>query len=425
MPVLKRLAATAPTARTRMHTLWTLDGLDASDPADVIRALDDRDRDVRTAAVRMSERWLGAANNQVGPALLRRLDDSDWSVRRQLAATLGELGPAQKAGPMATLLERHGDDPIIVDAALSGLRGEEATVFDLLVRSEVQTPQRASALTMLAAAIVRSGEEATIQKVFDAISARETRPQWQRAALLLGTEVATLGAQPTPSPARGRGAGAANAPCDTCPGGRGGPGGARAFETGVDGPSAVFFASNPAPAPVTVTLRREPALTQLTSSGSSDSGPRVVKVLDKVAWPGKALAAAPAIPPLNAVEQERLVAGNRIYEAQCEACHNQDGRGLPGLGSSLTGAAFVTGPAAIAARILLNGKEGPVGLMPPLGGTMSDDDLAAVLTYIRRAWGNTGTPVDRALVEGARAETAARTRPWTNDELSALAGGAP
>jgi mono/diheme cytochrome c family protein len=72
----------------------------------------------------------------------------------------------------------------------------------------------------------------------------------------------------------------------------------------------------------------------------------------------------------------------------------------------------------------LNGKEGPVGLMPPLGAPMSDDDLAAVLTYIRRAWGNTGTPVDRALVEGARAETAARSRPWTTDELSALAGGA-
>ena len=53
------------------------------------------------------------------------------------------------------------------------------------------------------------------------------------------------------------------------------------------------------------------------------------------------------------------------------------------------------------------------------------DDLAAVLTYIRRAWGNTGTPVDRALVEGARAETAKRTRPWTNDELSALTGGPP
>ena len=45
-------------------------------------------------------------------------------------------------------------------------------------------------------------------------------------------------------------------------------------------------------------------------------------------------------------------------------------------------------------RILLNGKEGPIGLMPPIGMTLSDDQIAGVLTYIRREWGQPGTPVD-------------------------------
>ena len=44
-------------------------------------------------------------------------------------------------------------------------------------------------------------------------------------------------------------------------------------------------------------------------------------------------------------------------------------------------------------RILLGGKEGPIGLMPPLGGALNDEQIASVLTYIRREWGHTAPPV--------------------------------
>jgi mono/diheme cytochrome c family protein len=73
-------------------------------------------------------------------------------------------------------------------------------------------------------------------------------------------------------------------------------------------------------------------------------------------------------------------------------------------------------------RILLNGKEGPIGLMPPVGQVFSDAQIAAVLTYIRRDWGQTGSPVDEATVKSVRASTTDRTRPWTNEELTALLG---
>ena len=59
--------------------------------------------------------------------------------------------------------------------------------------------------------------------------------------------------------------------------------------------------------------------------------------------------------------------------------------------------------------------------MPPVGSVLSDDQIAGVLTYIRREWGQTGTPVDRrGRCKTVRAQTAARTRPWTHDELMAL-----
>ena len=75
-----------------------------------------------------------------------------------------------------------------------------------------------------------------------------------------------------------------------------------------------------------------------------------------------------------------------------------------------------------AIRILLGGKEGQVGLMPPVGGSLTDDQIAAALTYVRRAWGHTATPVDPLTVMELRGLTKARTRPWTDQELQAGGG---
>jgi mono/diheme cytochrome c family protein len=56
-------------------------------------------------------------------------------------------------------------------------------------------------------------------------------------------------------------------------------------------------------------------------------------------------------------------------------------------------------------------------LMPPVGGSLTSEQFAAVLTYIRRSWGNEATPVDRALVDEVRGVTSSRSRPWTEEEL--------
>ena len=65
----------------------------------------------------------------------------------------------------------------------------------------------------------------------------------------------------------------------------------------------------------------------------------------------------------------------------------------------------------------MNGKEGPIGLMPPIGFVLSDEQIASVLTYIRREWGQTGAPVDPAVVAKVRAVTGDRLRAWTDAEL--------
>jgi mono/diheme cytochrome c family protein len=61
--------------------------------------------------------------------------------------------------------------------------------------------------------------------------------------------------------------------------------------------------------------------------------------------------------------------------------------------------------------------------MPPLGSVLTDDQIAAVLTYVRRAWGNDGWPVTSQEVAQVRTAAAGRTRPWTNADLAGLGSG--
>ena len=121
--------------------------------------------------------------------MLKRLEDPDWSVRHQLAASIGLMPAASRDPAVVSLLERSGDDPITVDATLSGLRGSEAALLErLLQASPTFTPQRDAAAVMLAATLVRSGQEAGVQKLLTSI-ADEARLGWQRAAMLRGAEV--------------------------------------------------------------------------------------------------------------------------------------------------------------------------------------------------------------------------------------------
>ena len=438
VPALKKLAETAAEPRTRLHALWTLDGLDSLESANVIKALDDPSRDVRAGAVRLAERFLAEPNSPVAAALLKRIDETDWAVREQLAASLGELPPGPRETAVASMLERQGNDPVVVDAALSGLRGGEAAVLASLLQSTASSPARDTAVTMLAATLVRGGQDAAVQAILQQV-ADAGRPAWQRAAILRGAEVSLLGAAAPGSPAGrgGRGGAAGGRGGDpTAPGGRAGPGGAPAFarEGGGRG-AAAPLSDDPAAAAAgagrggrggrggnPLRLTREPATLTALAAAGGDLGTRAAALLVRIEWPGKPGAAAP-LAPLTAAEEQRFAAGQTVYQSICLPCHQEDGRGKEGLGGSLVASAFATGAPTISARILINGKEGTIGLMPPLGQVLTDDQIASVLTYVRRQWGNTGSPVESQAVKDTRAAVSARTRPWTNAELTALAGG--
>jgi mono/diheme cytochrome c family protein/glucose/arabinose dehydrogenase len=412
VPALRKVAHGAD-VRSRLKALWVLDALDAIETADVTAALADQNRDVRVSALRLSERWLGQPNHPMQTAVLKLIADSDWAVRRQVAATIGEMPAQSKEAAAVALLERNGQDPVAVDAALSGLRGSEMAVLDRLLATPNETPQRTAAITMLAATIVRAGENAPVQALLQRV-AETTRVSWQRTALVGGAEVALLGATMPGTPERA--AVDPNAPCEKCPGGRGGPGGSRAFPGALEGanpPAAPARAGGPF-----VSLASEPALSAVAAE-KGELGDRAAKVLARIGWPGKA-GMAPAAAVLNAAEQKRFAAGQEIYRNICEGCHGADGREQPGATPNIAGAPGVIGNPGVPIRVLLHGKEGPVGLMPAHGETLSDDEIAAVLTYIRRAWGQAAAPIDAAAVQQVRSASWDRKRAWTPEELAQI-----
>ena len=382
IPALRTLATTSPDWRAKLHAMGTLDGLDGLDVPTVQAALADKSPDVRAWGIRWSERWLAEPGHPLATTVLAMVNDTNWIVRRQLAASIGELPAQARVAPAATMLERFGGDAMTVDATLSGLRGIEADVFNSMLR--VQTNKvESDGVAMLVGAMARSGNLANVEAAL-AVVADAQRPEWLRTAVLQGLDAGLPAA-----------------------GGRGGRGGGG---RGGAAPSA------------RIVLPAEPAALTALAAGASSLAPLAKIVVGKLEWTGKP---APVfeVPRLTPEETKRYEAGAEVYKNLCVACHQPTGMGLEKVAPSLVGSPLAIAPNAdIPTRIVLGGKEGPVGLMPPLG-MLTDEQVAAVLTYVRREWGNTASAVTPESVQEIRGLTSTRKRPWTDAELTGGRGG--
>lgn len=107
--------------------------------------------------------------------------------------------------------------------------------------------------------------------------------------------------------------------------------------------------------------------------------------------------------PTKEWTKEDLVArGEQVFNANCAACHQANGEGIPGAFPALVAAPSVVGPQAAQIDILLNGK----GAGMPAWKQLSDVEIASVITYTRNAWANAGTGTDPVVQPSA--VTAAR-----------------
>jgi mono/diheme cytochrome c family protein len=145
----------------------------------------------------------------------------------------------------------------------------------------------------------------------------------------------------------------------------------------------------------------------------------------RVAWEGAGPGGAAAGP-------DPMVIGKKVFNQTCAVCHQASGLGVAGQFPPLADSEWVLskdwhGDNHIV-RIVLHGLQGTVTVkgqqynnaMAPWGKTLKDEQIAAVLTYVRNEWGNKAPPIPKEFVAKIREETKDRTDPWTQKELEAI-----
>jgi mono/diheme cytochrome c family protein len=102
--------------------------------------------------------------------------------------------------------------------------------------------------------------------------------------------------------------------------------------------------------------------------------------------------------------------GASVYATNCSSCHQASGQGVPGTFPPLAGNPVVTGPAAAVIHIVKAGLSGAItvkgttysGQMPAWQSTLSNNDIAAVVSYVRNSWGNHASSVTSAQVAATK-----------------------
>jgi mono/diheme cytochrome c family protein len=125
------------------------------------------------------------------------------------------------------------------------------------------------------------------------------------------------------------------------------------------------------------------------------------------------------------VDQAAL--GKTTYMMICVACHQPTGAGLFPVFPPLTNSEYVNGSPERFAAMILKGNAGPMtvdgklynNMMPGQEAMLSDEKIAAVMTYVRANFSNSSSAVSADVVAGARKKFADRKTPWTEAELKA------
>ncbi|MEO6787558.1 MAG: c-type cytochrome [Chthoniobacteraceae bacterium] len=365
-PAIAKLAMTSANPLAKIHALWTLEGMAAITPDVITACLKDRNPKVRATAVRVADRTLAGEVAKI-------INDPSVDVQIALAFSLSAFPETQDA--TLALARRCGANPLVREAILSGLRGRELDVLEALI-AKSEKPAPAEMLGALAQAVMNERRSAHVKKLLAVIAAQPANGSVQIAML--------------------EGAAGKNAP------------------KGAPKVKLLYLDSEAT------------EIAQLAKSANAKARPLVAAVDARVAWPSKpGVPPPPVIIPLTPDQQKLFETGRTVYSTLCTACHQPTGTGMDGLAPALVDSDWVLGNADIVPRIVLHGLSGPIkvngqswGLeMPPLGPALSDEQIAGVVTYIRREWEHNGSPVSIEAVAKLREKNKTRTKAWTEAEL--------
>ena len=369
---LVALAKDSTSPMGRVHALWTLEGRGAVKAEAVLAGMAHADPRVRAAAIRVSESLMATSDRDAIVARWTELAASEavTEVQQQLALSIGEAKAPAADLAGAALVTRAADVAFIQDAFVSGLEGREIDLFEAVLKKP------AAYAKTLPAALLRcvfsTRKPAQVEKALAIIAALPLRSQ---QVTLLGS----LTTHPT------------------------------------------VTAKRP------VKLAAEPAsLAKLSKSKDAAMIKALAWFKNTVVWPGKPGVVVSVVKPLTNEQQLLFDSGKQTYAGLCTACHQPTGKGLEGLAPPLADSEWVNGDPERIVKVVMHGLRGPIKVKGlsynydmPAAGFLSDEQIAGVLTYIRREWDHEASPVPLDLVQKIRAETKGRTDAWTEGEFKA------
>ena len=152
---------------------------------------------------------------------------------------------------------------------------------------------------------------------------------------------------------------------------------------------------------------------------------------ERVYMPYASIQQVEAYQPVSGAQGQTQL-GLQVYnKPTCVACHQANGKGLPGQFPPLVQSDWVLEPEpGRIIRIVLDGLGGPFqvngqsfnGAMVPWKDALTDEEIAAVLTYVRQnpEWGNKAPAVTPERVKAVRDKVKDRKQPWTQEELQKI-----
>ena len=380
-------------ARTRLHALWTLQGLDLLTPDDLLAGLSDKDPILLAMAVRLSRGFFSTPGDAL---LLERIRDlqaaylapvgSPSRIRRpsmavqvDLVLAMGDLPDPARRDQLTMVLQNHATRNHLVDAALSGLRGDELECIEILLISEswkTEAPGRGRVFRELASCVARERDPDRVSRFLDVTCGVSPAVDWRMNELLVGFSRTIWWARRRP-----------------------------------------------------LMLREEP-LSWRGVAPSADSSKRsaVEKIRDAVTWPGREEGVlVPDVLVRNPDQELSFGRGRELFAAACAGCHQLDGMGQKLLAPPILGSPWLLGSPQRLVRIVLNGLTGPVVVQDeswdasmPSFGVLSDGQIADILTFLRGAWDHRAHPVPLETVSSIREQVADREDPWTVKLLEAF-----
>jgi mono/diheme cytochrome c family protein len=383
IPLLSEMAKSSRNPLAQLHALWTLDGMGGVDWVVLKDALQSSHPKVRSAAIRLSEKHLTSSQQ---PVVIEHLLSHQFDVpevQMQLALTLGETDSKDALEALVSILIRNATNEYIRGAVLSGVEGKEAALLNSVLAQSPWWSQKnpeaaATILTELASCIMRSRDVSSIKSTFETATELKTH---EATSLLTGFR------------------------------------------------DAAFKRSQGEWVPAGQPIRLDSPLHSLTTLASSPDAKlsELAKALyDAFSWPGKAdlVINTAVVKPLTAEQQKRFDTGRDLFLISCGACHQPHGMGQEGLAPPLKDSDWSTGSKERMIRIVLHGLQGPIEIqgkqwelvMPGLA-VFDDEQLASIMTYVRREWGHTASPVEPEEIKAIRDQYPGREDMWTVKEL--------